>query len=346
MERLGSGDAARAGADQAGSGGVVCVHPEIGSGGYPSGGLSRWRREKRPLRRRERHPPRDRGLGTRPRGARRGRLRARREIARRPDLPADRQRRLRRQPLRGRPRLRAGDEPLRRRHADDDHRPGNAGPLPVQPRLPARPGDRLGDGRRRRPDTRGPRRRPAAPQQQPRRHPAGEADDHPGGRDRERQSVRGRRRLPRPAGTDRRLRHLARRMGAGLLGARPMRRLVHGQRADRRPELVPVQRPPLRQGDVRAPHHRPERLHRDRRRPPGLPDRQRRRHRDDHLGRGAADGAVPGDRHRRPLRRHDRDDDRPHRRRDDPDLQRDRQRRPAAAQGRASGRPRRGSRRS
>ncbi len=75
------------------------------------------------------------------------RLHARREDARRRALPADRQRRLRRRPLRDRPALRPGDERVPRRHEDDDHRDRDPEPLRVQPRLP---GPRRDLGHRRR----------------------------------------------------------------------------------------------------------------------------------------------------------------------------------------------------
>ena len=175
---------------------------------------------------------------------------------RRPALPADRQRRLRRPPLRRRPRLRprrptgstTGTRTTITAVATQDL---SRFSLDFQRDL-----DRFGGQRRRRRRRRS-SRADAKPKlsDDPQRDPAGEADRHarrPGSRTGEQFSRR--RRLPGAPERDRRRRRLARGLGPGLLERRALRRLASrstsrsARRAGSRPTTTP------RQGDLRDLH--------------------------------------------------------------------------------------------
>ena len=235
-------------------------------------------------------------------------LHAGRADARRPAAAADRQRRLRRRALRHRPRLRPAHEPVRGRDGDDD-RDGDPEPLRVQPRLPG-PAGRRGL-RRRRPGGVRPGRRRARPLARPGGDPADEAGRDPGGRDRQRQAVHGRDRLPRRAAGVHRPGPLDRGLDPGLLhrldGA-DLRLELRRRRADGLAGVVPVEQLPVRQGDVRDLDHGSDRRSGvRRRRARRRSGRQRRRHHDLELDRGRPDRDLPGHGIERRLRLH-RDD--------------------------------------
>ncbi len=227
-------------------------------------------------------------------------------------LPADGQRRVRRPALRPRAGLRPGHAGARRQgegHADPD-----AGPGPVQPR-PARLVRRLARGHR----------QPAG-----RVLPGGRAGarDHAAAEAARRPHLHGRGRLSRRARDRRRPRRQLR-----GLGQEPRRR-VRRQRAAGLAGLVPRQRRPERQGDLRLRDHGARGPGRDRQRHPALL-RHRRRQDDLALARGLADGELPDDRHQRRLHAHGR-----HRPERAADLQRDRLRgrcRPTGLHRRAEG---------
>ena len=217
--------------------------------------------------------------------------------ARRPAAAADRQRRLRRAALRHRPRDRPAGEHVHERH-DDDDRDGHREPRRAQPRLPG-PGRRLGAGQRQAGQVRAGRVHAGAPG---RRHPADEARRPAAPEAACREDVHGPRRLlRRPAaglhrsgrvdrGLDPRLLHAGRRHA-------DLRLVLRRRRADGLPGVVPVEQPPVGQGDVRHDAHRADGRHRARRRRARRrSDRQRRRH--DHLAleRGRPDRDLP--RHR------------------------------------------------
>ena len=127
----------------------------------------------------------------------------------------------------------AGHEPPRRDHDDQGHR--DPGPERVRPRLP------------RAPDHRAHRRRLPACVRASRSGARGHAvGGHP-----HRGGVHGRGRLPRHTAVDHRPGRLDR--GLGAHGRRRVRR----RRAAGLPDLVPVQRPPDGQGDLRDRDHRP-----------------------------------------------------------------------------------------
>ena len=252
--------------------GRPCSRPTGSSPSYPrpSWDRSPWRRPPQPSRRGSSGSPR----GSTPRAAATalresaskpgegGKAKAGSALARRPALPADRQRRLRRAPLRDRPRLRPGDEPFADGTGTTMRAAGDPGPLASsQPRLPGRP-DRL----------RGHRRRAARPFKQVDATPAFSASIPDGRPSRRSWSSRPPQGYVKSGTKFERRRRLQRRPRSAIIDADDsiegwiracsaaeltLRRLLHRQRADRRAELVPVQQLPDRQGDVRDHDHRP-----------------------------------------------------------------------------------------
>ena len=252
--------------------------------------------------------------------------------ARRPAAAADRQRRLRRPPLRDRPRLRPGGERLRLGDDDDRPRPRRR-TSPSSASTSRRPADRRGERRRRRRQLHAGRRERAA------RRPAAEATQpmklvvDPARRDPERGRLHGQGRATRAS------RRCSPTPTTSIEGWIPAcYPLSPPQTCDGafvvnepigRPELVPVEQLSDRQGDLRdADHGR-----RPRRPRSGSASSPRKTDNGDGtvdlaLDRGRPDGHLPddGDRRRLRLRRglDDRDVDRPHA----PGLQRDRHRAP------------------
>ena len=189
---------------------------------------------------------------------------------RRPVLPERRKRRLRRRQLR--PGARVRPRHRRARRQGRRHGEGDAGSVPVQSR-PARLPDLEADRERRRRVVHA--RRPGA-------------RDHAGGRDPERLDVPRRGRLPRRPGGD----HRSRPVDRGLDSHR--RRRLRRQRAAGVARLVPVQRQPARQGDVRLRRHGARGPDRDGERDPRLVGDERRQ---DDLGLEGdrPDGDLPRD---------------------------------------------------